>query len=86
MPSCAAHAARRQGIARLLLAACEELCAARGFRHIYLHARLGDEPALALYSSSGYTEVAADSWLVKLRSITPRSLMCKAVDAAPLQG
>ncbi|GAB4824066.1 hypothetical protein N2152v2_011112 [Parachlorella kessleri] len=70
---------RRQGIARLLLQASEELCAARGFREIYLHARLGDDPAVQLYESAGYALVDKDSFLVKLRGIQPRSLMSKEV-------
>ncbi len=69
-------------MARLLLHACEELCAARGFRRIYLHARLADEPAAQLYESSGYVTEDKDSFLVKLRGITPRALMYKEVAAA----
>lgn len=71
----------RQGVARHLLDACEELCAAREFRHIYLHVRLGDDPAQELYESSGYEHVDKDSFLVKLRNIMPRGLMRKAVPA-----
>lgn len=66
-----------QGLARKLLSICEELCAARGLRRLYLHARLGDEPALQLYKSGAYQTEAQDSFLVKLRGITPRALMFK---------
>ena len=68
---------RRRGIARSMLGACEALAASRGFHRFYLHVRLGDEAARALYETSGYTEVDADSWLVKLRGLTPASLMVK---------
>ena len=70
---------RRQGLARLLLRGAEELCAARGFRHICLHARLQDAPALALYAGAGYQEVQRDSVLVRLRGIMPRALLRKEV-------
>lgn len=81
---------RRQGLARKLLSICEELCAARGLRRLYLHARLGDEPALQLYKSAAYQTKAQDSFLVKLRGITPRALMFKELTGfgatAPEQG
>ena len=68
---------RRQGMARKMLAACEALAAARGFGKFYLHVRLGDDAARALYVSSGYREVDTDSWLLKLRGITPKALLVK---------
>lgn len=68
---------RRRGIARQMLAACESLAASRGFQRFYLHVRLGDEAAQTLYETSGYRNVASDSWLVKLRGLTPSSLMVK---------
>ncbi len=68
---------RRQGHARRMLATAEALSAARGFAAIYLHARLTDEAAQELYLSSGYEVVDQDSFLVKLRGITPRALMRK---------
>ena len=68
---------RRQGVARRMLAACETLAEERGFERFYLHVRLGDEAARALYDSSGYVETGADSWLVKLRGRTPTALLVK---------
>lgn len=68
---------RRRGVARRVLAAAEGLAAAAGFPRFYLHVRLGDEAARGLYDSEGYREVGADSWLVKLRGMTPASLMVK---------
>ena len=68
---------RRQGVARKMLAVCEALAKQRGFGKFYLHVRLGDEAARTLYDSSGYTEVDADSWLVKLRGRTPTALLVK---------
>jgi GNAT superfamily N-acetyltransferase len=70
---------RRQGHAARMLAACEALCAALGFARLYLHVRLGDGPARALYDAAGFAEVDADSWLVKVRGIVPRALMVKEV-------
>lgn len=60
-----------------MLSSCEILARMLGFEFIYLHARLADEPAMLLYTSSGYENVDEDSWLVKLRNITPRRLMRK---------
>ena len=74
---------RRSGHARRMLAAAEALCAARGCTHLTLHCRLGDDAAEQLYLSAGFAVVDADSWLVKLRGITPRALMCKQL---PLGG
>lgn len=70
---------RRRGIARKMLVACEELTKSRGFRTLYLHVRMGDEGARALYESSGFVEVDSDSWLVKLRGMTPSTLMVKSL-------
>eukprot|EP00887_Chlorella_sp_A99_P004761 scaffold4.g4761.t1 len=75
---------RRQGHACRMLAAAEGLAARRGVAEVYLHARLADAPALALYASSGYEEVDRDSWLLKLWGLTPRALMRKRVPAARL--
>lgn len=68
---------RRKGFARSILAACENLAQDRGFERLYLHVRLGDEAARTLYESSGYQEIDADSWLVKLRGRTPTALLKK---------
>ncbi len=69
---------RRQGHARLMLAAAEALVAARGFSSIWLHARLADAAAQQLYLSSGYAVMEQDNALLtKLRGITPRALMRK---------
>ena len=85
-PHCAAYLAnmavdgklRRQGHARLMLAAAEALVAARGFTSIWLHARLADAAAQQLYLSSGYGVVEQDNALLaKMRGITPRALMRK---------
>lgn len=74
---------RRQGLARAMLAAAEPLAAAAGHPALYLHARLGDEPALRLYLSSGYREVQRDQpLLARLRGITPRALLVKELKPA----
>lgn len=68
---------RRQSVARCMLSACEELSLERKFNKIYLHVRLGDDAARLLYESSGFIEIASDSWLVKLRNQTPTALLAK---------
>lgn len=68
---------RRRGLARRMLAACEAMAADRGFGRFYLHVRLGDDAARALYETSGYREVDTDTWLLKLRGITPKALLVK---------
>lgn len=71
---------RRQGLARLMLQTAEALAASRGFKSIYLHARLSDAPAQQLYLTSGYQVVDKDMALVaKVRGITPRVLMQKSL-------
>lgn len=74
---------RRQGAARLMLAAAESLAAARGFSAVWLHVRLADEAARALYLSSGYEIVQKDTAMARLRGITPRALCRKAIAALP---
>ncbi|PNW71507.1 hypothetical protein CHLRE_16g657150v5 [Chlamydomonas reinhardtii] len=67
---------RRQGIARALLAACEEVARGAGLREASLHVREADSAARALYDSSGYTVVVKDSWVDTMRhNIRPRLLM-----------
>ena len=68
---------RRQGYARRMLAACESIASAQGFPDLYLHLRLADTAARSLYESSGYSQVDADSWLIKLRGLTPSALIVK---------
>ncbi len=80
-PHCQMHVhTRRQGYAKILLKACEELARGEGSRHLSLHARLSDEPAQQLYIASfGYGAVARDSFLAKLRGVTPRALLRKRI-------
>ncbi|KAG2441755.1 hypothetical protein HXX76_003368 [Chlamydomonas incerta] len=67
---------RRQGIARALLAACEEAARGAGLREASLHVREADTAARALYDSAGYAVVAKDSWVDTMRhNIRPRLLM-----------
>lgn len=56
-----AHAPCRQGIARALLAAADAAVAADGHSQVWLHVRLADEAATALYQAGGYREVARDA-------------------------
>ncbi|KAG2492918.1 hypothetical protein HYH03_008831 [Edaphochlamys debaryana] len=83
---------RRQGIAKALLAACEEVArqagdsagggagAGAGAREAWLHVREADAPARALYDRSGYGAVTKDTWLQTVQhKIKPRVLMRRAL-------
>lgn len=49
-----APAARRQGVARALLAALERLAAERGLSRLTLEVRVSNTPAIALYEGAGF--------------------------------
>ncbi len=68
---------RRKGIARRMLTHVEDYCRQHGWDQVYLHVRLGDDAARSLYDTSGYKEMASDSWLIKLQNRTPNALLCK---------
>lgn len=51
-------ARRRQGLARLLLAALMEAARGRGADQLFLEVRAGNKPALTLYNDLGFAEVA----------------------------
>lgn len=70
---------RRQGVASQLLYVCEALTRDAGLQSLYLHVRLADDGARALYAARGFVQVAKDSVLVSLRGRMPRALMCKPV-------
>jgi ribosomal protein S18 acetylase RimI-like enzyme len=50
-------ACRRQGVARALVAACEEQAAKWGYTEVWLHCDFDYEPAQKLYFSMGYSVV-----------------------------
>jgi len=68
---------RRQGIARALLAAAESVTRMAGMSAITLHVRQADPAGQALYSSSGYVELARDGAMSQLKGVRPRILMRK---------
>lgn len=68
---------RRRGYGKMLLRAAEELIAVVGENCAYLHLRLKDTPASALYKSSGYEVIDTDSILVTLIGLDRRHLMKK---------
>jgi ribosomal protein S18 acetylase RimI-like enzyme len=69
---------RRQGYGTRMMEVCEEVARRRGTTgEMYLHVRLVDEGAEALYRCLGYETVDEDAWLVKLRGLTPRKMMRK---------
>jgi GNAT superfamily N-acetyltransferase len=51
-------AARRQGVARELLRACEEAARELGYRQLWLETGTRQAEAVALYSAAGYEPVA----------------------------
>jgi GNAT superfamily N-acetyltransferase len=51
-------AARRRGVARMLLAALEDAARERGYRFVRLDTGPLQRHAMALYASAGYTEIA----------------------------
>lgn len=50
-------AARRRGIARMLLAVLLDAARARGAQTAYLEVRMDNEPARQLYASEGFAEI-----------------------------
>ncbi|MEO5722190.1 MAG: GNAT family N-acetyltransferase [Chthoniobacterales bacterium] len=52
-------AARRAGVARLLMQRLEEVARAGGFREIWLETGLGQPAAIRLYESLGYERIAS---------------------------
>lgn len=63
-----------------MLETCEKYMEAKGIaKSIQLHVRLGDEAATELYSRFGYETIQKDSFMVKLRGITPRALLRKLI-------
>eukprot|EP00775_Hariotina_reticulata_P007438 gene7438-7647_t len=51
---------RRQGVARAMLQACDEVVRARDQSSIWLHVRQADAAAQQLYGGFGYLEVDRD--------------------------
>lgn len=52
---------RRKGIGRTLVLAAADSAAARGCSKLYLHVRVGDEPASALYEGCGFVHRDEDA-------------------------
>ncbi|WP_264320176.1 GNAT family N-acetyltransferase [Zarconia navalis] len=59
---------RRQGVARQLLATCEEIAGEWGFSNLYLHVLENNHQARQLYGKLGYTSLQVEetweSWLM----------------------
>jgi ribosomal protein S18 acetylase RimI-like enzyme len=67
---------QRQGIASLILRACEGVAAVRQpHSKVYLQARKKDAPALGLYKRHGYVIEKSDWPLVRLAGVEPMYLM-----------
>jgi ribosomal protein S18 acetylase RimI-like enzyme len=58
---------RRQGYGRAMLAALEDVLAARGVEEVRLHVYLANESARALYAAAGYEELGRNDTKVHLR-------------------
>lgn len=68
---------RRQGVARLLLQAAEEVASQWG-SHLFLHVYRDNDPAVRLYQDSGFDTVSEDAGIAaKLGLLRPRLLMVK---------
>lgn len=80
MATAAAH--RRRGYGYALLRAAERLVRQLGESEVYLHLRVQDGHAAALYAKGGYQQVAADLFLVRLLGLDQRRLMKKALPRA----
>ncbi|PNH12032.1 hypothetical protein TSOC_001094 [Tetrabaena socialis] len=71
---------RRRGVARALLAACEEVARRAGSAEAWLHVREADAPARGLYDKEGYVVVSTDTWLDTMRyGMRARLLMRRAL-------
>jgi hypothetical protein len=70
---------RRRGVARALVAAADRVAAHLGRGSVFLHARLIDPPAVALYRSLGFEVVATDGWWLSLIGQDRRHLMMREV-------
>lgn len=68
---------RRRGFGSKLLQAAEELVKLVGENCAYLHLRLKDSPAAALYSAAEYQIVDTDSVFVVLLGLDRRHLLKK---------
>eukprot|EP00873_Tetraselmis_striata_P033508 jgi/Tetstr1/453772/TSEL_040724.t1 len=68
---------RRQGFGTKLLDAAETFVGLAGEDEIYLHVRLADEDAQALYLSAGYEILETDMWIARLFGVERRHLMRK---------
>lgn len=79
---------RKQGIARLLLQACEQHASANGKDCVSLVVHKKNNPARELYQSAGFREVhpakpAGLSGLLKFGSGSEHTVMAKRVSAEP---
>jgi ribosomal protein S18 acetylase RimI-like enzyme len=70
---------RRRGVASALVRAADQVAAGLGADVLFLHARLIDPPAVALYESLGFEVVATDGWWVSLIGQDRRHLMKRRV-------
>ena len=74
-----APAHRRRGHGLRLLAAAEQLLREVGAGDVYLHVRVQDAPAAALYRRGGYAQEAADIPLIGLLGLDRRLLLRKGL-------
>ena len=70
---------RRQGVARKLLAAAEQLSLDWGFREMYLHVMADNTRARLLYKNMGYQLHQVEPTLFSLLSLQPSRLLLKKV-------
>lgn len=70
---------RRQGVARKLLHAAEQLSLDWGFRELYLHVMADNARARLLYQSMGYQLYQVEPTLFSLLNLQPARLLLKKV-------
>jgi ribosomal protein S18 acetylase RimI-like enzyme len=70
---------RRQGVARKLLSAAEQLSIDWGFREMYLHVMADNTRARLLYKNMGYQLHQVEPTLFSLLSLQPSRLLLKKV-------
>lgn len=73
------EAARRQGIARQLLLACEQTAQSWGFGELYLHVMEDNLRARQVYQQAGYHLYRTEVTLFSLLSGQPRRLLLRKV-------
>ncbi|MDA0673940.1 MAG: GNAT family N-acetyltransferase [Cyanobacteria bacterium] len=71
--------ARRQGVARHLLTACEQTARSWGFRELYLHVMEDNARAQRVYQQAGFQVYQTEDTLLSFMGIQPRRLLMRKI-------